>query len=125
MTLAGGALVTGTVVDADDPGTTIGGARVDFVSDSAGAHDETYTYASGSFAVRLRDGDWKYEVAPPPADAHAGTRGNVMVAGVDLDLGNLALAPGVRISGTFTRAADGSPVAGAEVRAFVSNPCCT
>src|SRR5262245_8407182 len=121
--LPASALVTGTLVDANDS-TPVPYGRISLDSASGDAHDETYADASGSFAARLHAGDWQYRTGPAPGDAHAETEGMFTVAG-DMDLGNIGLATGVRISGTITRQADGSPVAGAEVRAFVGTPCCS
>ncbi|MBP7146409.1 MAG: hypothetical protein KBD01_02605 [Acidobacteria bacterium] len=118
--LIAGTVVTGSVVDAGPGATPIAGALVEF--EGAG-HEQVFTDASGEFAVRLLPGEWELRFNPPTSDTHAfrETRIDVPDTGA-LSLGPQALAGGVRIYGTVTRAADGRALSGGRIDVATSDP---
>ncbi|MBI3447670.1 MAG: hypothetical protein HY049_01930 [Acidobacteria bacterium] len=123
IVLEAGTLVTGTVLDSAN--APVGGTRITFDLESGSGHEEAVADPSGDYSVRLAGGLWTFTMSPPVGDTtHAFLSTQVLVFGSSLPVGGLKLAKGVPISGTFTRALDGTPMAGAEVFSVTTSPCC-
>jgi len=124
LTLDAGTLVTGSVVDATNQ-AAISGARISFDSQGGFNHEEAISDAGGAFSARLAGGVWNVVATPPAGDTtHASLTTQTFVFGSSQPLSALELPRGVRITGTFTRAFDGTPMAGVDVAAETTQPCC-
>lgn len=112
--LIAGTQVTGKVVNASAPSSGIGGSRVEIEGD---AFESVLSDANGNFSARVNPGEYKMTVTPGTS-TFAWARQTLLVGETTPQaLGNVEMATGVTISGTVTRASDGSPLPGAEISA--------
>jgi hypothetical protein len=77
---------------------------------------------SGNIAVNLPEGALDLSVTPPPGAPLAPWVMHDVALAADLDLGTIALVAGAVLSGNAL-AADGSPLAGADLDLFVAGSC--
>lgn len=117
-----GVPVTGRVIDPNNGGSPVANARVSF---EYSGYDQDFTGADGTFDAFVAPGDGELRVQPP-----RGGRGIELELAPTLgpgptDLGDLELASAPLQVRGFVRNAMGRPMPGAQVEAYLTEPCCS
>jgi hypothetical protein len=124
FTLFSGTQVTGRIVPSALPSVGVPNARVDFETET-GAFDTILTDADGYYTVQLAPGDYEQWVVPGAGALLAYSERQVTIGITSpQDIGDLALAGGVEISGFVRRQSDLTPLPNVEIGVHPVDSCC-